>query len=125
MKVLKVSLVIAVMISLTLKLYCCFFEKKSPPSPYPRAFNIFFSVFSTFTMMSPGVIFCIYPVWGFLSFLNLWLDFFQQFWKTPSQRFRYYLPSSSPLLPGFQSLPGLSVPCSHGPNTLSGRLPFL
>ena len=93
-------------------LYCCFFEeKKSPPSPDPHAFNILFSVFGSFTMSSLGVIFCIYPVWGFLSFLNLWLDFSHQFLEIPGQCFRYYLPSPSSLVLGVHSLPGLSL-CS-------------
>ena len=48
-------------------------------------------------MMCQGVVFCIYPVWGFLSFLNLWLDFFDQFWKIPGQYFKYYFPSLSSL----------------------------
>lgn len=34
---------------------------------------------------------CIHPVWGFLSFLNLWLDSFHQLWESLGQDFlKYY-----------------------------------
>ena len=116
MKVSQVSLVIAVMIwhlkipLIVPWLYCCFFEEKVLP-PLTLVLLIFCSQFSVVLLMSPCVIFCIYPVWGFLRFLNLWLDFSHQFWEIPGQCFRYYLPSPSSLGLGVHSLPGLSL-CS-------------
>lgn len=84
MKVLKVSLVIAVMISLTRKLYCCFFEKKVLPPP-TLMLLIFSFRFSVLLLWCLRVWFFVFILCGvFWAFWICGLISFISFGKLPA-----------------------------------------